>query len=190
MTLPSSGPISMQQVLVELQIANPSRTTPISLNDADVRALAAKPSGPISMSDLYGKSSLLSYVYVNEYYGRIFHAYPDPGWWESTGPFTTSNFDIVMPVSSTGTLTNATLHVQGEVTIIDTTLSHITVHENAITNPAIFTRNTLGVFELTKFYSSINVDTTPIILKASAYPNPEGSNTQSVSGYARAWFTV
>lgn len=57
MTLPASGAISMAQVLAELQIAAPTRAGPLSLNDADVRALAGVPSGAISMSDLYGKSS-------------------------------------------------------------------------------------------------------------------------------------
>jgi hypothetical protein len=53
MALPSSGPLSLSQVNVEL---GKSSTAQISLNDADVRALAQKPSGAISMSDLYGKS--------------------------------------------------------------------------------------------------------------------------------------
>lgn len=55
MTLPSSGAISMNDVNVEL---NRSGTTTISLNDADVRALAGVASGQISMSNLYGKSNV------------------------------------------------------------------------------------------------------------------------------------
>lgn len=54
MTLPSSGPISLAQVNTEL---GKSSTAPISLNDAAVRSLAGKPSGPISMADLRGKSA-------------------------------------------------------------------------------------------------------------------------------------
>lgn len=55
MTLPSSGTISMNNVNVEL---DRSGTTTISLNDADVRALAGVPSGQISLSNLYGKSNV------------------------------------------------------------------------------------------------------------------------------------
>lgn len=59
MTLPASAPISLGDVLTEIRRINPSRALPISLGDADVRALAGKPSGPISLSDLYGKSSYI-----------------------------------------------------------------------------------------------------------------------------------
>ena len=57
MTLPASGSISLTQVLAELQTANAGRTLPISLGDADVRALAGVPSGAISLSNLYGKTA-------------------------------------------------------------------------------------------------------------------------------------
>ncbi len=56
MALPSSGTITLAQVNVELQ---KSSTAQISLNDADVRALAGVPSGAISMSNLYGKSRFI-----------------------------------------------------------------------------------------------------------------------------------
>jgi hypothetical protein len=52
MTLPVSGPISLGAVAAELGIA-----LPLSLGDARVRALAGKPSGPISLGDLRGKSA-------------------------------------------------------------------------------------------------------------------------------------
>lgn len=59
MALPTSGAISMADVMTELRIANPSRAYPISLGDADVRNLAGVASGPISLSNLYGKSSFV-----------------------------------------------------------------------------------------------------------------------------------
>lgn len=53
MTLPT-GTITMNDVNLELGKASGAL---ISLNDADVRALAEKPSGTISMDDLRGKSA-------------------------------------------------------------------------------------------------------------------------------------
>jgi hypothetical protein len=52
MALPSSGPISMDQVRIELGV-----TGVISLNDSRVRDMAGRPSGFLSLSDLRGKSS-------------------------------------------------------------------------------------------------------------------------------------
>lgn len=54
MALPSTGSISMSQVNTELK---KSATAVISLNDANVRKLANKPSGTISMNDLRGKKN-------------------------------------------------------------------------------------------------------------------------------------
>lgn len=78
MTLPSTGPISMSQVATELGIS----ATGLSLNDSRVRALAGKPSGTISMSDLRGKStsvltvgsstpSVTNYGYYSGLYGAL-----------------------------------------------------------------------------------------------------------------------
>ena len=53
MTLPTSGPISLGMVAQELGIS-----LPLSLGDPRVRALAGKPSGPISLGDLRGKSAI------------------------------------------------------------------------------------------------------------------------------------
>lgn len=52
--LPETGSISMSQVNIELK---KSETSVITLNDTDVRKLAGKPSGVISMSDLRGKKN-------------------------------------------------------------------------------------------------------------------------------------
>lgn len=53
MALPSTGPISMLQVRTELGLSGS-----ISLGQAEVRELAGRPSGTISMSDLLGKSAI------------------------------------------------------------------------------------------------------------------------------------
>ena len=69
MPTPSSGPISLNNVNVELGI---SGTTLISLNQASVRTLAGIPSGTISMNNLYGKSNRVSLTVtysISEYLG-------------------------------------------------------------------------------------------------------------------------
>ena len=63
MTLPASGPISLNDVNIELAI--PPLTT-ISLGDATVRALFNVDTGPISMSDGYGRSSVIEYLVTIE----------------------------------------------------------------------------------------------------------------------------
>lgn len=55
MALPSTGPISLANVNVELGF---SSTATISLNQTSVRTLAGVASGAISMSDLRGKSNV------------------------------------------------------------------------------------------------------------------------------------
>jgi hypothetical protein len=60
MTLPVSGPISLNAVNVELGL---SGTTLISLGQASVRTLAGVPSGAISLNNLYGKSNRVQVVY-------------------------------------------------------------------------------------------------------------------------------
>ena len=58
MTLPTSGSISTDQILAELRVANANRNYPLSLNDADVLALAGKSAPPVTMpDDFYGKSA-------------------------------------------------------------------------------------------------------------------------------------
>jgi hypothetical protein len=64
MTLPSSGPISLQTIANEINTSTPgtyAAGAKISLNDAAVRNLAGVASGPISLSNFYGKSS--NFVY-------------------------------------------------------------------------------------------------------------------------------
>jgi len=57
MPLPPSGPISMSMINVELALP---ATQVISLNQANVRALAQVPAGVISLSNFYGKSSVIT----------------------------------------------------------------------------------------------------------------------------------
>lgn len=57
MALPSTGSISMSQVNVELK--RPATQT-LSMNDAEVRKIAGKPTGTFSMSDLRGKTYTVS----------------------------------------------------------------------------------------------------------------------------------
>jgi hypothetical protein len=56
MALPSSGPISLADVNVEL---GRSPTASINMNDADVRALAGQASGIVTLESLRGKSSAI-----------------------------------------------------------------------------------------------------------------------------------
>jgi len=60
MVLPT-GAISMSQVNTEL---GRSATAALDLNDADVRSLAEKPTGAISLNDLRGKGSAVSVTYT------------------------------------------------------------------------------------------------------------------------------
>lgn len=59
MTLQASGPISLNQINVELGL---SGTATISLNDAAVRQLLERPSGTISIQNAYGKSAEIRFV--------------------------------------------------------------------------------------------------------------------------------
>jgi hypothetical protein len=63
MTLPASGPISFNQINVELGVAG---TTSASLGQTSYRTLAGVPSGTISMSNFYGKSNrkAISYTFT------------------------------------------------------------------------------------------------------------------------------
>ena len=71
--LPETGSISMSQVNVELK---KNETAVITLNDTDVRKLAGKPSGVISMNDLRGKKAseyVENYIILNKSFSKSFY---------------------------------------------------------------------------------------------------------------------
>lgn len=85
MTLPASGAISLSQVNTELGL---SSTAPITLNDAAVRALFAKPSGIISLADGYSKSAVAPWdvqaTQLPDAYGTAGYASPKSIVWTGT----------------------------------------------------------------------------------------------------------
>lgn len=100
MTLPASGTISMSQVSTELGLG---ATSTRSLGDANVRSLAGVPSGPISFSNLHGKSasSPLGASKSGDAYGE-YTCVDDPPW--TVCPTTTSiNTNTVTITASGGT---------------------------------------------------------------------------------------
>lgn len=89
MALPTSGVLTMSAVNTELGRA---ATTAISLNETAVRTLAGVPSGAISMSNLYGKSSVapptISFVSEQNYSEYTYLNYSVGG----TSPTTSGGF--------------------------------------------------------------------------------------------------
>ena len=88
MVLPSSGSITMGQINDEL--GRPV-TQSINLNDPEVRDLAEKPSGAISMSDFYGKTGETGkggdkYAQPD---GYTYHIFNSPGPFRWNGPSST-----------------------------------------------------------------------------------------------------
>lgn len=66
--LPSTGSISLSQVNQELWR---SATSPINMNESEVRALAKRPSGSISMNDLRGKANFYTITLPRGYHSDI-----------------------------------------------------------------------------------------------------------------------
>lgn len=71
--IPLTGPITIGTVATELSIS-----LPLSLGDSRVRALAGKPTGPISLGDVRGKSAYTPPTAFIE--GPIaYHEFAEPG---------------------------------------------------------------------------------------------------------------
>lgn len=100
MALPPSGPISLNQVNTEL--GRPATQT-LSLGSPEVRALAQVPSGPISMSNLYGKSSEFNATVASNVGNLNLRNFAISQGWDQTAKLTlTINSGIVVGSSDTG----------------------------------------------------------------------------------------
>lgn len=102
MTLPASGPISLNNVNVELGL---SGTTSINMNQASVRTLFGKASGAISMSDGYGKSNraAVSYTFTSSTANASLNVSSLGGYSAGTSDITvTVNSGVYLYATSTG----------------------------------------------------------------------------------------
>lgn len=101
MTLPASGPISLNQVNVELGLAG---TTSINMNQASVRTLFGVPSGAISMSNGYGKSNTFSFTIAsNQTNANLRTLAVSAGWNQASNVSATINGGIYISSNGTGT---------------------------------------------------------------------------------------
>jgi hypothetical protein len=101
MALPSSGPISLSDVNVELGL---SATAQISLNDTAVRNLFGKASGAIAMSDGYGKANEFAFSIVsNQTNANLRTLAVNAGWNQTSRVVCTINSGIFISSNSTGT---------------------------------------------------------------------------------------
>jgi hypothetical protein len=101
MTLPLSGPISFNDINVELDVAG---TTQASLGQASYRTLAGVPSGEISLSDFYGKANQFAFtISSNQTNANLRTLAVNAGWNESVKVVATINSGIFCSSNSTGT---------------------------------------------------------------------------------------
>lgn len=101
MALPSSGPISLSQVNVELGL---SATASINMNSAAVRTLFQVPSGPIAMSNGYGKSNAFTFtISSNQTNANLRTLAVNAGWNQSTKVVATIASGVYISSNSTGT---------------------------------------------------------------------------------------
>lgn len=101
MTLPVSGPISLNDVNVELGLAG---TTLISMNQASVRTLAGVPSGAISMQNLQGKANQFAFtISSNQLNANLRTLAVNAGWNQTTKVIATVGSGVWIYSNSTGT---------------------------------------------------------------------------------------
>lgn len=101
MPLPASGPISFNDINVELGVAG---TTQASLGQATYRTLAGVASGQISMSNFYGKSNQFAFtISANQTDANLRTLALNAGWNGTSKVVATINSGIFISSSSTGT---------------------------------------------------------------------------------------
>lgn len=100
MPLPSSGPISLSQVAVEL---GRSSTATTSMGETAVRTLFQVPSGQISMSDGYGKSNTFAFTISSSTTNANLRTLAvNAGWPGSNNVSATIASGVVMTADGTG----------------------------------------------------------------------------------------
>lgn len=101
MTLPASGPISFNDINVELGV---SGTTQASLGQASYRTLAGVASGAISMSNFYGKANAFAFtISTNQTNANLRTLAVNAGWNQSTKVIATVDSGVYISSNSTGT---------------------------------------------------------------------------------------
>lgn len=109
--LPETGSISMSQVNVELK---KGETTVITLNDTDVRKLAGKPSGIISMGDLRGKKAS-EYVENYQIYSNSWSGKNKSGSFAVTFPHRVISGEIHVRVDSSSAKSVGNINLFGQM---------------------------------------------------------------------------
>lgn len=129
MALPASGPISLAQVRTELGLSGP-----ISLGQSQVRSLAGVASGPISLSNLHGKSAALPSLTVNKSSNAS-----GSDETSSPGGATTVNTNTVTCTASggSGSYTYAWTYVSGEAATVLSPSSNATYFRRVKSAPLI-----------------------------------------------------
>lgn len=125
MALPTTGPISLSDVNVEL---SRSATAPISLGESDVRNLAERASGFVGLSDLRGKSSVFAFsITANQTNANLRTLAVNAGWDENSAVEATINSGVVIS-GNTHNNSTAALTINGSfpngVTLINNGVIH------------------------------------------------------------------